>query len=115
MNSINRLTSQSGTLSEELELKDIAIKSLEIEEVYKETLHLLVFLFMHFLSYPNQTKIPENKTSFQRCFHCMFSLIGYDEVQQRFTTMPHKIRFYYLYNLQLNLLQTYYSGGQGPE
>ena len=63
----------------------------------RETIHLLVFLFMHFLSQPNQTLIPENKTSLayltvQRCFHGLYSLIGYDEVQQRFTTMPHKIR-----------------------
>ena len=89
--------SQSGTLSDELEWKDLAVRSLNIDEVNRESLHLLVFLFMHFLSYPNQTEIPENKNSVKylgvkRCFHCLYSLLGYDEVQQRFTTMPHKIR-----------------------
>ena len=42
-------------------------------------------------------EIPENKSSpaylaVQRCFRCLYSLLGYDEVQQRFTTMPSKIR-----------------------
>ena len=73
------------------------MKSLEIDEVNKETLHLLVFLFMHFLSFPNQTMIPENKSSVvnlavQRSFHILYSLIGYDEVHQSFTTVPHKVR-----------------------
>ena len=89
--------SQSGTLSEDLDFKDLAVLSLELEEINKETIHLLVFLFMHFLSCTNQTVIPENKSSLayltvQRCFHSLYSLIGYDEIQQRFTTMPHKIR-----------------------
>lgn len=89
--------SQSGTLSDDLDWKDLAVRSLDIDEVNRETLHLLVFLFMHFLSYPNQTEIPDNRNSVQylavkRCFHSLYSLLGYDEVQQRFTTMPHKIR-----------------------
>ena len=73
------------------------MKSLDIDEVNKETLHLLVFLFMHLLSFPNQTTIPENKSSVvniavQRSFHILYSLIGYDEIHQRFTTVPHKMR-----------------------
>ena len=96
---INRTASQSGTLNEELDFKDLAVLSLELEDINKETIHLLVFLFMHFLSCTNQTVIPENKNSLayltvQRCFHSLYSLIGYDEIQQRFTTMPHKIRYY---------------------
>ena len=95
---INRTASHSGTLSEDLDYKDLALLSLELEDINKETIHLLVFLFMHFLSSSSQTIIPENKTSLayltvQRCFHSLYSLIGYDEVQQRFTTMPHKIRY----------------------
>ena len=44
-----------------------------------------------------RAEIPENKSSpaylaVQRCFRCLYSLLGYDEVQQRFTTMPSKIR-----------------------
>ena len=95
---MSRLASQSGTLSEDMDnWRDLAVTSLDIEEEDKETLHLLVFLFMHFLSYPNQTEIPDNKScvkylAVQKCFHSLYSLIGYDEVQQRFTTMPHKIR-----------------------
>ena len=63
----------------------------------KETLHLLVFLFMHFLSFPNQTTTEETKSTvvnlaIQRSFHILYSLIGYDEINQRFTTVPHKMR-----------------------
>ena len=39
----------------DLEYRDLAVRSLGAEEVTRETLHLLTFLFMHFLSYPNQT------------------------------------------------------------
>ena len=113
---MSRLASQSGTLSEDMDnWRDLAVTSLDIEEEDKETLHLLVFLFMHFLSYPNQTEIPDNKScvkylAVQKCFHSLYSLIGYDEVQQRFTTMPHKIRlaqkltFNYVYSIS-NLIQ----------
>ena len=94
---MSRLASQSGILNDEFDLKDLAVRSLDLDEVNRESLHLLVFLFMHFLSYPNQTEIPENKNSvkymsIEKCFHRLFSLIGYDVDQQRFTTMPHKIR-----------------------
>ena len=103
LTNINRTASQSGTLSE-----DLALLSLELEDINKETIHLLVFLFMHFLSCSNQTLIPENKTSLayltvQRCFHSLYSLIGYDEVQQRFTTMPHKIRLETFFMMDFNL------------
>ena len=42
-------------------------------------------------------EIPENKSSpaylaVHRCFRCLYSLLGYDEAHQRFTTMPSKIR-----------------------
>ena len=61
----------------------------------KETVHLLVFLFMQFLSQQEQASIPENKNSIeyismQKCFQCLFSLIGFDDKEMRFTTMPHK-------------------------
>ena len=43
-------------------------------------------------------EIPENKSSpaylaVHRCFRCLYSLLGYDETHQRFTTMPSKIRW----------------------
>ena len=67
------------------------------ESIDKETLHLMVFLFMQFLSHPHQAEITENKScvkylALQKSFHGLFSLLGYDEKEQRFTTMPHRIR-----------------------
>jgi hypothetical protein len=37
---------------------------LEQDEVDKETIHLLVFLFMQFLSQPEQASIPGEKPDF---------------------------------------------------
>ena len=70
---------------------------LELPTSHQETLHLLVFLFMQFLSQPQQASMPENKAgpahqAMQRSFSGLFSLLGYDEREQRFTTMPHRIR-----------------------
>jgi hypothetical protein len=64
--------------------------------VDKETLHLLVFLFMQFLSHPEHATIPENKNSrahsaMLKSFQCLFSLIGFDDREHRFMTMPHKV------------------------
>ena len=92
---INRLASQP--IIEDVEFKDVAYRSMELENIDKETIHLLVFLFMQFLSNPEQAVIPENKNSLeyismQKCFQCLFSLIGFDDKELRFTTMPHKVR-----------------------
>ena len=43
-----------------------------------------------------QAVIPDNKNSsehanMQKCFQYMFALIGFDEKETRFTTMPHKV------------------------
>ena len=89
-----RLVSQNG---EEQDYKDVAPKSMDLEQSDKEMMHLVVFLFMQFLSSPGQAEIPENKDSsaylgMKRSLHGLFSLLGYDEKEQRFTTMPHKIR-----------------------
>ena len=45
---------------------------------------------------PLQAVIPDNKNSsehanMQKCFQYMFALIGFDEKETRFTTMPHKV------------------------
>ena len=95
--SITRLVSQSGTVSEDIDVKDVAVRSIDLDTVDKETLHLLVFLFMQFLSHPNHARLPENKNSTQhtamlKSFQCLFSLIGFDDREHRFTTMPHKVR-----------------------
>ena len=84
-------------MAEDLDFKDVAPKSMHIEQTDKETVHLLVFLFMQFLASPQQAETPENKDSaaysgMKRSLHGLFSLLGYDEKEQRFTTMPHKIR-----------------------
>ena len=84
-------------MAEDLDFKDVAPKSMHIEQTDKETVHLLVFLFMQFLASPQQAEAPENKDSaaysgMKRSLHGLFSLLGYDEKEQRFTTMPHKIR-----------------------
>lgn len=94
---VTRLISQSGTMMDELEYKDVASRSMELESVEKETIHLLVFLFMQFLSQSEQAVVPENKNSLeyismQKCFQCLFSLIGFDDRELRFTTMPHRVR-----------------------
>ena len=55
-----RLVSQNG---EEQDYKDVAPKSMDLEQSDKEMMHLVVFLFMQFLSSPGHREIPENKDS----------------------------------------------------
>ena len=108
------LGSSSGGLPEESEYANVAAKTLDMDEIDKESLHLLVFLFMQFLSHPEMAKVPEghgqghgnrqggdhgehkehHKTSqavrnvhvaaMNRCFQCLYSLLGYNEVERRF-------------------------------
>ena len=94
---ISRILSHPGTIPDEMDFKDVAAKSMDLENIEKETIHLLVFLFMQYLSHAEQAKIPENKNSLeyihmQKCFQCLFSLLGFDDKESRFTTMPHKVR-----------------------
>ena len=37
----------------------MAAKTLDMDEIDKESLHLLVFLFMQFLSHPEMAKVPD--------------------------------------------------------
>jgi hypothetical protein len=64
---LNKQLSNVGTIFEEMEYTNVAAKTLDMDEIDKETLHLLVFLFMQFLSHPEQAKMPpqqdENKSS----------------------------------------------------
>jgi len=88
---ISRILSNPGTIPDELDFKDVAAKSMDLENIEKETIHLLVFLFMQFLSHTEQAKIPENKNSLeyihmQKCFQCLFSLLGFDDKESRFTS-----------------------------
>ena len=92
-----------------------------MDEIDKESLHLLVFLFLQFLSHPEMAKVPDghgghghgsghgsrqggdhgerehkehHKTTqaarnvqaaaMNRCFQCLYSLLGYNEVERRF-------------------------------
>jgi hypothetical protein len=45
-----------GVVGGDSEYINVAAKTLDLEEIDKETLHLLVFLFMQFLSTPEQVK-----------------------------------------------------------
>ncbi len=86
------------------EYVNVAAKTLDMDEIDKETLHLLVFLFMQFLSTPDQAMLPpppadDSKHASKvlhastRCFHSLYSLIGYNEAERRFQVMPHKLRY----------------------
>ena len=114
---------------DECEYANVAAKTLDMDEIDKESLHLLVFLFMQFLSHPEMAKVPDghgghghgsghgsrqggdhgerehkehHKTTqaarnvqaaaMNRCFQCLYSLLGYNEVERRFQVMPSKIR-----------------------
>lgn len=46
---------------DELEYINIAAKTVELDDIDKETIHLLVFLFMQFLSHPDQAVLPQVK------------------------------------------------------
>jgi len=43
-----------GDVAGDSEYVNVAAKTLDLEEIDKETLHLLVFLFLQFLSTPEQ-------------------------------------------------------------
>ena len=70
-----------------------------MDEIDKESLHLLVFLFMQFLSHPDQAVLVQSEEKqhtkvhpSSRALQSLFSLLGYNEHERRFTTMPHKVR-----------------------
>lgn len=46
--------SNVGTVMEELEYINVAAKTLDMDEIDRESLHLLIFLFMQFLSHSHQ-------------------------------------------------------------
>lgn len=52
--SLSKQVSNVATVIDELEYINIAAKTVDIEQVDKETIHLLVFLFMQFLSHAEQ-------------------------------------------------------------
>ena len=125
---LNKQISNVGTVVEELEYANVAAKTLDMDEIDKESLHLLVFLFMQFLSHPEQARLPQADDSSKgssstgamknhpanrliiksfikspkitnyliaytyRCFQCLYSLLGYNELERRFQVMPNKIR-----------------------
>eukprot|EP00094_Tigriopus_californicus_P000131 TCALIF_00127-PA protein Name:"Similar to UNC79 Protein unc-79 homolog (Homo sapiens)" AED:0.02 eAED:0.04 QI:0/0/0/0.66/0.5/0.33/3/0/2591 len=93
---LNKQPSSAAMMGEESEYINVAAKTLDLDEIDKETLHLLVFLFTQFLSYSDYAKFPEEKQTkahaATRCFQSLFSLIGYNEAERRFQVMPHKIR-----------------------
>ena len=52
--SLSKQVSNVATVIDELECTNIAAKTSDLEEVDKETIHFLVFLFMQYLSHPDQ-------------------------------------------------------------
>ena len=52
-------SSGGGGGGDECEYANVAAKTLEMDEIDKESLHLLVFLFMQFLSHPEMARAPE--------------------------------------------------------
>ena len=42
-----------------MEYVNVAAKTVDLDEVDKESIHLLVFLFMQFLSQPDQAEVPK--------------------------------------------------------
>nr|XP_040575380.1 protein unc-79 homolog [Lepeophtheirus salmonis] len=96
---LNKQISNVGTVVDELEYVNVAAKTVDLDEIDKETLHLTVFLFMQFLSHPEQATLASSdekqtsKTSpSAKAIQSLYSLLGFNENERRFTTMPHKIR-----------------------
>ena len=105
---LSKQGSNVATMIDDMEYTgcNVAAKSVDLDEVDKESIHLLVFLFMQFLSCAEQAIIPEGKSdegkgqsSFtkpqaphEKAFQSLYSLLGYSKQDGRFTTMPHKIR-----------------------
>ena len=52
---LSKQVSNVATVIDELEYINIAAKTMDIDEVERETIHMLVFLFMQFLSHSEQT------------------------------------------------------------
>lgn len=114
---LSKQVSNVATVIDELEYINIAAKTMDIEEVDKETIHRLVFLFMQFLSHAEQccskndkadhdeqgssskdgssnaayAGQPCGKTS-AKAFQSLYTLLGFNENECRFTTMPYRIR-----------------------
>ena len=107
--SLSKQVSNVATVIDELEYINIAAKTVDIDEVDKETIHLLVSLFMQFLSHAEQAVItseddkkddtsstaygapPAGKAS-AKALQALYTLLGFNESERRFTTMPYRIR-----------------------
>ena len=106
--SLSKQVSNVATVIDELEYTNIAAKTTDLEEVDKETIHFLVFLFMQFISNPDQAGkfgISDEKDNDHhhsssnplagqpsKAFQNLYTLLGYNENERRFTTMPFRIR-----------------------
>ncbi|KAK0097709.1 hypothetical protein PV326_014335 [Microctonus aethiopoides] len=77
-------------------------KIVELEEADKETMHLLVFLFMQFLSrqdqaYPTDEK-PLSRTQGIVLRH-LYLLLGYNQTERTFHLSPHRLRLSSVFNV----------------
>ena len=107
---LSKQVSNVATVIDELEYINIAAKTVDIDEVDKETIHLLVSLFMQFLSHAEQAQVhPDNETDKKdevntaygapvqgkasaKALQALYTLLGFNENERRFTTMPYRIR-----------------------
>ncbi|KAF7993840.1 hypothetical protein HCN44_011109 [Aphidius gifuensis] len=85
-------------------LPGYAHKIVELEEADKETMHLLVFLFMQFLSrqdqaYPTDEK-PLSKTQGIVLRH-LYLLLGYNQTERTFHLSPQRLRLSSVFNVFL--------------
>ena len=84
---LNKQISNVGTVLDDLEYVNIAAKTLDMDEIDKEALHLLVFLFMQYLSHQDQSILPKEEKhgkahAADKCFQSLYSLLGYNEAER---------------------------------
>ncbi|XP_043278465.1 protein unc-79 homolog isoform X2 [Venturia canescens] len=89
-------------VDETANLPSFTLKIVDLEESDKETMHLLVFLLMQFLSRPDQAyptdEKPLSKTQGIVLRH-LYLLLGYNQTERTFHTLPSRLRLSPVFNV----------------
>lgn len=88
-------------------LPGLTCKIVELEEADKETMHLLVFLFMQFLSRQDQAYPTDEKTLSKTqgiVLRHLYLLLGYNQTERTFHLQPQRQRISSVFNVFISNL-----------
>uniref|UniRef100_A0A8D8RWG0 Protein unc-79 homolog n=1 Tax=Cacopsylla melanoneura TaxID=428564 RepID=A0A8D8RWG0_9HEMI len=92
---------QSLNITEDTSFTNILTKVIENEQSDKETIHLLVFLLMQFLSRSEQAYPTDEKNTAKKqtiVLRHLYLLLGYNQIERLFQVSPSKLRMSPVFN-----------------